>query len=172
MDPAAALTLQIACFLQASEEAPRSPRHWALIPGPGRGVDTFASAAARLAALEKPVVVGALDEPGYVAVWRPDALDFAERGHIEHTLRNQQAGLAAMLAHLGAGDDAVVLFEGWGARVALPAAEVRRWLGEYALTWGWTIGPPTDASHAARLLVLKGGRRWSPGHACSVRGAT
>lgn len=168
-DRAAELTLQIACFLQASDDAPSSPRHWALIPGPGRGADTFAEAARRLSALPKPLVVGALDHPGYVAVWRPDALDAAERAHVAHMLRNQQASLAAKLAHRDAGDDAVILFEGWGSRVELTVAEVRRWLGAYALTWGWTIGPPTDASHAARLFVLQGGRRKSPGYTCTIR---
>ncbi|MDF1503637.1 hypothetical protein [Roseisolibacter sp. H3M3-2] len=171
MSSAAALTLQIACFLQTDDAAPASPREWVLVPGIGGGVLTFDGAAARLDALEKPVVVGALDHPGYLAVWRPGAVDDAERRHVAHTLRNQQAALDAWRAPLGVGDDAAVLFEGCGARVALPAAEVRRWLGEYALTWGWTLGPPTDASHGARLLVLKHGRRWSPGAACAARGA-
>lgn len=169
MNTAVDLALQIACFLQADDATPSSPRQWVLVPGHGGGTDSYAGAAARLEALEKPVVLGALDQPGYVAVWRPSAFDQAERRHVEQTLRNQQAGLAAKLAALGAGEADVVLFEGWGSRIELPAAEVRRWLGEYALTWGWTIGPPTDASHAARLLVLKHGRRWSPGHTCSVR---
>ena len=171
MSTAAELTLQITCFLQSDEAAPRSPREWVLIPGHGRGTDGFAGAAARLAALPKPVVVGALDHPGYVAVWRPDAFDDAERRHVAHTLANQQAGFAATLEKLGAGDDAVVVFEGWGTRVALPAIEVHRWLGEYALTWGWTLGPPTDASHGARLLVVRRDGRMSPGHVCATRGA-
>ena len=51
----------------------------------------------------------------------------------------------------------------------LSVAELRRWMGEYALTWGWTIGAPTDASHAARLFVTKGGRTLSPGRTCGVR---
>jgi hypothetical protein len=49
--------------VQADADAPRSAARWALIPGPGRGADTFAEAAARLASLEKPTVVGALS-PG------------------------------------------------------------------------------------------------------------
>ena len=167
MDRAAELTLQIACFLQASDEAPSSPREWLLIPGPR--VDGFAGTTARLAALTKPVVVGALDHPGYVAVWRADGLDDAERGQVAHTLRNQQANLAHGLARLNAGDDALVVFEGWGTRVEVTVAELRRWMGEYALTWGWTIGAPTDASHAARLFVTKGGHTLSPGRTCGVR---
>jgi hypothetical protein len=46
----------------------------ALVPAHG-GPDTFARTAARVATLDKPVVVGALSHPGYVAVWRPDAFD-------------------------------------------------------------------------------------------------
>jgi hypothetical protein len=52
-------------------------------------------------------------------------------------------------------------------RTAAPVTEIRRWLSEYALTWGWMFGRPTDASHHVRLLVLKDGYRWSPGDVCS-----
>jgi hypothetical protein len=172
VDVPAELTLQIACFLQSDGEVPTSPREWFLVPGHGGRPGTFAAAAARLAALPKPVVVGALDQPGYVAVWRPDALEAGEQGYVEHTLRNQQAWLTRMLEHLGCGEGARIVFEGWGARVEVPTSEVHRWLGEYALTWGWTLGPPTDASHQARLLVLQGGRRWSPGGGCALPAAT
>jgi hypothetical protein len=171
MDLAAELTLQIAAFLQTDPDAPRSAARWAFVPGPGRGADTFAEAAARLAALDKPVVVGALDQPGYLALWAPAALAAAERQHVEHTVRNQQAFLAAKLAHLNVGEDDRVVFEGWGSRVEAPAREVRRWLGEYALTWGWTLDPPTDGTHRARLLVLRGGRHWSPGATCARPGS-
>ena len=57
MHTAAALTLQIACFLQADEAAPRPPREWVLIPGHGRrDTDTFAGAVARRAARADPVL--------------------------------------------------------------------------------------------------------------------
>ncbi len=78
MDLAAVLTLQVAAFLQTEADAPRCAARWALIPGPGHGRDTFAEAAARLAAAEKPVVVGALNQPGYVALWSIAALDETE----------------------------------------------------------------------------------------------
>jgi hypothetical protein len=156
VDTAAALTLQIAAFLQTTPEAPHSAARWAFVPGPGRGADTFAEAVARLAALEKPVVVGALNQPGYVALWRAATCEEGERRHVEHTLANQQAGLAQALAHHGADDAAVVRFEGWGAQVDVPVPELRRWLAEYALTWGWTLAAPTDDTHQARLLVLHG----------------
>ena len=171
MDAGANLTLQMTCYLQADEDVPSCPRVWALVPGHGGRPGGFAAAVASLAALAKPVGVGALNQPGYVAVWRPDGFDDAERRHVEHTVRNQQSWFDAKLAHLGARDAEVVLFEGCGTRVELPVGEVRRWLGEYALTWGWRLAPATDGSHAARLLVLKHGRRWSPGSTCSVAGA-
>ena len=172
MNSATDLALQIACFLQADDATPSSPREWTLISAHGRGLESYAGVAARLDALAKPVVLGALDQPGYLAVWRLNAFDEAERQHVEHVLRNQQAGFAEQLARLGGGDDDSVVFEGWGARVELPAADVSRWLGEYALTWGWRLGPPTDGSHVARFLVLKGGRRWSPGDTHTIGRAT
>jgi hypothetical protein len=171
MDPGAELTLQIACFLQSEPEAPCSAARWALVPGPGRGEATFAEAAARLAGLEKPLVVGALDHPGYVAVWRASALDDGERRHVVHTLANQQAALTSMLGQLGLDDAALVRFEGWGTQVDVSASGLRRWLADYALTWGWAVGAPTDESHQARLRVLKGDRRWSPGGVCRLPGA-
>jgi hypothetical protein len=163
VDPAAALTLHVAAFLQTEADAPRSAARWALVPGPGRGADTFAGAAARLAALPKPLVVGALNQPGYVAVWPAAALAEPERLHVEHTLQNQLAGAADSLARLGCGDAALVRFEGWGAAADVPASVLRQWLGEYALTWGWRLGPATGPDHGARLLVFHSGRRWSPG---------
>jgi hypothetical protein len=169
VDPGAELTLQIVCFLQSEPDAPASPARWALVPGAGGGADTFAEAAARLAALDKPVVVGALNFPGFVAVWRTTALEASERAHVQHTLRNQLRALEAKVAPFGLGDEDLVLFEGWGVRVSVPLHVVRRWLGEYALTWGWSVRPPTDPSHAARLLVLHADRRWSPGFVCTRR---
>jgi hypothetical protein len=172
MDPAAELTLQIASFLQSEPDTPASAARWAFVPGPGRGADTFGAAVARLAALEKPLVVGVLNHPGYLAVWRPSALGEGERRHIEQKLCNQQRALAAALAQLGLSSGAaVVRFEGWGIDVDVPLPAFRRWLGEYALTWGWRIGAPTDESHQARLLVLQSGRRWSPGSVCQRPGA-
>ena len=173
MDVAAVLTLQIASFLQSDAEVPRSPCRWGLVPGFGRGEATFAEAAAHLAQLEKPIVVGALDHPGFVALWRLSALNEAERRHVEHTVRNQQAALAQSTRRLGTEDTDLVLFEGWGSRTTIAVRELRRWLSEYALTWGWRIGAATDDTHCARLLVLQHGRRWSPGDGvCHLPAAT
>jgi hypothetical protein len=66
VEAAAALTLHIAALLQTGPDVPRSAARWAFVPGPGRGTDTFDEAAARLAAFEKPVVIGALNQPGYL----------------------------------------------------------------------------------------------------------
>ncbi|HEU6451995.1 MAG TPA: hypothetical protein VFT57_11280 [Gemmatimonadaceae bacterium] len=134
MDPAAVLTLQVAAYLQTEADAPRSAARWALIPGPGRGRDTFGEAAARLAAAEKPLVIGALNQPGFVALWPIAALGDTERQHAEHTLRNQRAAADARLKQLGCNDAALVRFEGWGACVDVSVSVLRQWLGEYALT--------------------------------------
>jgi hypothetical protein len=91
-----------------TSKPPRSAREWLLVPGYGGGPGTFAQTAARLAALAKPVVVGALNQPGYVAVWRPGAFDSYERERVERTLRNQQAWLDAMLAERGTAENAIV----------------------------------------------------------------
>jgi hypothetical protein len=163
MDLGAALALQIICFLQTDAEHPCSAVQWAFVPGPGRGRDTFPDAVARLAVIEKPVVIGALAHPGYVALWRRSAIDAAEWPHIEHTLANQAAILEDLVPQLHIDEVGLVRFEGWGTHIDVPLGELRRWFGEYALTWGWTMGPPTDDSHQARLFAMRRFRDWSPG---------
>lgn len=169
MDTAADLTLQIICFLQADSEPPCSAVRWAFVPGPGRGRLTYAEAAAHLATMEKPIVIGALAHPGYVALWRPSAIDDNERPHIEHTLNNQVGGLEDFLSELKIDDSGLVRFEGLGRHVDVPVPILREWLGAYALTWGWTLGWATDASHHARLFAMRRFGQWSPGRTCGPR---
>ena len=112
-------------------------------------------------------MIGALSHPGSVALWRPSAIDAGERPHIEHGLANQVAGLHEALSHFQVDSGGIVRFEGWGTQVDVPVPVLRQWLGEYAVTWGWRIGAPTDTTHQARLLVLHGSGRWSPGGSTS-----
>ena len=173
MDKAAELTLQIVCYLQGQPDSPRSPREWVLIPGYGRGPAPFPEAIKRLGKLEKPLLIGALSQPGYVAVWLSHQLDSDQLRHVDHTLRNQQNYLASKLRQLECENASRVLFEGWGSSTFMSATALNQWLGEYALTWGWTIGPPSDDTHQARLIVVKDGRRWSPGgDVCSTSHVT
>ena len=163
MDLGAVLTLQIVSFLQTDAERPCSAARWAFVPGPGSSRDTFAEAVARLAAVEKPVVIGALTHPGYVALWRRSAIEASEWPHIEHTLANQTAILEDLIPQLHLGEDSLVRFEGWGTHIDVSLRVLRRWLGEYALTWGWTMGVATNASHQARLFAMRRFGEWSPG---------
>ena len=125
-----------------------------------------------MAEFEKPIIVGALNHPGYVAVWFAKDFDDRQRRHVDNTLQNQQRVFAEKLEKAGCDDTSIVLFEGWEKKTFLPAAIIRHWLAEYALTWGWRMGPATDDSHHLRLLVLKDGRNWSPGTICPTPGAT
>jgi hypothetical protein len=164
MDVGAELTLQIICFLQAEEEQPPcTASRWIFVPRLGRGELPYAEAAERLATIEKPVVIGALTHPGMIAVWSPSAIDDTERPHITHTLANQVAVLEGFVDEHRLNDSSLVRFESVGRILDVPARELRRWLGEYALTWGWNLGPPTDTSHQGRLFVLRRWVRWSPG---------
>ena len=171
MDRAAAeLTLQIIDYLQSDPDAPRPVRQWVFVPGPGRGLATLAEAAEQLSGVETPLVVGALEHAGYVALWRPSAIGEAEWPHIRHTLENQVLGLDEKLAHYGVDDGGVIRFEGWRSHLDVPVPVVRRWFGECAVTWGWTIDRATDATHHARLWVLHNSRRRPPGDACTYAG--
>jgi hypothetical protein len=168
---AARLTLQVAAFLQSEPEAPRSASRWAFAPSPnpwpGGAGCTFAEAAAYLESLAKPIIVGALNHPGLIAVWRATALDTSEREYVDHLLANQLAGFTEMISHLNPGGADVILFEGWGALTRVSVTAFQQWLREYGLTWGWRLGPPSDGTHRARLLVWQGAKRWSPGESSS-----
>jgi hypothetical protein len=173
LSDAATLTLQIAAFLQSEAVASRSAARWTFIPSPrpwpgGEGF-TFADAVEYLNSLEKPVVIGALNHPGTIAVWKPSALEAAERQYVEQLIRNQVAGVSEVLPHVIEGTSEIVLFEGWGARTLVAVPVMGRWLAEYGLTWGWRLGKPTDSTHCARLLVWHTGSRWSPGEALVAR---
>jgi hypothetical protein len=169
---AATLTLQVAAFLQSEPSSPRSAVRWAFVPPPVPSISwggyTFGEAVDYLNSIAKPIIVGALNHPGAVAVWQPAALGQVERTFAERLLRNQLDGLSEMLSQINNGGEQTILFEGWGSHIGLPVPEFRRWLGEYGLTWGWRLSRPTDDSHCARLLVYQSGLRWSPGDSCTV----
>jgi hypothetical protein len=138
------------------------------LPWPGGPGCTFAEAAAYLDQIPKPVVVGALNHPGCIAVWRPPSLDPAEREYLDRLITNQRTGFTEILPQVRAGHPDVILFEGWGARTLVSVADVRQWLSDYGLTWGWRLARPTDLTHCARLLVWQSGMRWSPGDSSTI----
>ena len=170
-DPAR-LTLQVAAFLQSEPEAPRSASRWAFAPSPrpwpGGSGCTFAEAAEYLDSLAKPIIIGALNHPGLIAVWRTTALDPGEREYVDRLIANQLAGFTEMIAQLNPGGPDVILFEGWGAMTRVSVPMFQQWLREYGLTWGWRLGLPTDDTHRARLLVWQNAKRWSPGESCTM----
>jgi len=160
--------MQMACFLQSEDDAPRNRLQWIVVPSPKVG--SYAQVRDRLANLDEPVLIGILNHPGYLALWRIRQLDPQERMHAEHNLQNQQNYLDAKLAGLPAASSDRILFEGRGIEVTVPAAELRECLGRFALTWGWTISRPTNSDHQARIGVWQNARKWSPGltSGCSV----
>ena len=114
LSDAATLTLQIAAFLQSEPGSPRSAARWAFVPPPVPSIGwkgyTFSEAADYLNAIEKPIMVGALNHPGCLAIWRPAALNQAERAYVERLLRNQLDGLSEVLAQINTGGAQDVVF--------------------------------------------------------------
>jgi hypothetical protein len=160
--------MQMACFIQSEDDAPRDSAHWMLVPSPKRG--SYTQIRDRLADLDEAILIGILNHPGYLALWRIRQLGEQERQHAEHNLRNQQKYFDAKVGSHAAEPSATVLFEGRGVEVAVPGKEVREGLGQFAFTWGWSIGTSADAPNVARIVVLQNLRRWSPGlnASCSV----
>ena len=168
---AAHLTLQVVSFLQSEQEVPRSPIGWTFVPTrvpwPGGSGYSSSEAAKYLEALPKPVLVGALNHPGLLAVWTAAALDPTEREYVSRLVANQVTGFSEILSQLDPLTPDIVLFEGWGTLTRVSVATCRQWLADYGLTWGWRLGAPTDGTHRARLFVLKGSANWSPGDSCA-----
>lgn len=167
---AAEPTLQIVAFLQSDPTAPQSIERWHFVPAarpwPGGPEFTTAEAATYLAAIDKPIIIGALDHPGQVAVWRLTSLDPADLEYLKRLLNNQLGALADSLTQIGADDDGIVLFEGLGSQTRVPVPVLREWLGDYGLTWGWRLGAATDDTHGLRMFIRQGPGWWSPGDNC------
>jgi hypothetical protein len=156
VDVAAELTMWIAQYLQTGAEAPRSALQWVFVPSPRRR--SYVEAREWLATAPKPAVVGVLHQLGHLGNWRMAALDEDETRKIEAHVRDQQAFLDAALARSGAAGGDHVVFEGWGDRLAVPVAELRRWSREYVVVCGWTLMPAGNAGGPLRFVVSHGSR--------------
>lgn len=169
---AAELALQIITYLQGDSSGSRPIDHWHFVPSarpwPGGPPFTTAEATAHLAAMDKPMIIGALNEPGMIAVWRPGHFEPADREYVERLLHNQCDALADGATAIGAGDSDIVLFEGASSGSRVTVAELRTMLGQYGWTWGWRLGQPSDDSHSFRLLVRRRENQWSPGEECKT----
>lgn len=170
LSSAAELTLQVVTFLQSEHAATRYPTIWTFVPtrqrwpgGPGLSTR---EAAEYLDGLPKPILVGALNHPGLLALWTPDALESTEREYVSRLVANQVAGFAEMLPQLDATLPDIVVFENQGTMTRVSTSTFSEWLTNFGLTWGWRLGLPTDGTHRARLLVLHGSGKWSPGDSC------
>ena len=93
-----------------------------------------------------------------------------ERERCDHEWRNQQWSLDSMLDTLRIPDDAIVRFESWSDTLDVPLPELRRWIRDYMVMCGWTLGEPTDDSHQARLFIRHADNTWSPGSVWNPEG--
>lgn len=164
LDLCAELTLQVLRFVQQPADPPCSPLHWLFIPE-GRRTG-WLEARQLLADAPKPLMVAALSEPGMIGSWGIRALRDHDLARAEHSLINQQQWLeeAATRYRWAAGDK--ILFETAADSLELPLDELRRWLREYAIFAGWTVGEGPDAARPGRLFIRKPNGGWSPGMIC------
>lgn len=161
MDLCAELTLQIIRFVQQPRNPPSSPREWVFFPE-GRRV-AWPLARTLLADAPKPLMVAPLAEPGMIGSWRIRALTGDHLAKAEHGLANQQQWLSEHATRFSWARTDLVLFETEADQLELSVAELERWLKEYALPVGWTVGEGPDKDRPGRLLIRRSRGDWSPG---------
>lgn len=164
MDLCAELTLQVIRFVQAPIEAPHSPLEWVFVREGRRA--GWVEARQLLTEAPKPLIVAALSEPGMIGSWGMAALRDQHLARAEHGLRNQQQWLEEKAARFRWSETDVMLFETLADKLELPLSELRRWLKEYAIFAGWTVGAGPDPARPGRLLIRNPAGEWSPGMVC------
>ena len=168
MDLCAELTLQVVRHVQQPREAPASPREWVFVPEGRRA--NWIVARDLLSAARKPLIVSPLAECGMIGTWAMHALHDEHLARAEHGVANQQQWLAEHADHYRWTASDLVVFETEGDKLELPLTELQRWLQEYAVIVGWTVGEGPDANRPVRLSICRPTGDWSPGMACHHHG--
>jgi hypothetical protein len=122
-----------------------------------------------LAALPKPVIIGALAQKGLIATWWPTSFDARALAVWEHTLANQQRAVASGLTERRLADDDLILLQTTVETLLFPPAALRRWADMYGVHIGWTLTDNAgDAQAQARLHLIRGDGGHTPGHSCGT----
>ena len=154
MDLCAELTLRIIRLVQETESLNRTWREWMIFPDGRRA--PWAGARDILAATSKPVMVAALLEPGWIAMWCFGEMSSADRALADSELENQCGFFDAKLRAYGLGDDDRIALTTLAGEFTMSVADFRRWMREYALS----VGIGLDKSKVAgtgRIIVLPPG---------------
>lgn len=137
MDVCAELTLRIIRLAQETEQLNRTNVEWVIFPD-GRHAPWSATRDI-LAATTKPVMIAALLEPGWIAMWCLADMPPQDRARAESELENQCAYFDAKLRMFGLGDDDRIALTTVAGELTMSVADFRRWMREYALSIGISL---------------------------------
>jgi hypothetical protein len=109
-------------------------------------------------------------DPGFLGTWGLGALRDEFLARTKHGLDNQLSAFEDGVGRLQLRDTDNILFETAADQIAVTVADARRWMRDYVITGGWTLGEGPDTTHPARLLIIRTfDRTWSPGMVCTPR---
>lgn len=159
MDVCAELTLRIIRLVQEHDRLNRSSVDWHFFP-------TYRHApwpAAReiLAATPKPLLVAALAEPGWIALWSVGDMRAPERADCEDAFANQRAYFEEKLRVYGLDEGDSIALTTPAGELTMTVADFRRWMREYALSVGISLDK-SSIPGMGRIVVRPsgGGRPW------------
>ena len=157
MDVRAELTLRIIRLAQETESLNRTNVEWVVFPDGRRA--SWADARDILAATPKPVLIAALLEPGWIAMWCLSDMSPAERARAESELENQCAYFDDKLRRFGLGDDDRIALTTLAGEFTMSVADFKRWLREYALSMGISLDKSKVAGTGRVVVRPAGGGR-------------
>ena len=157
MDVCAELTLRIIRLAQETDALNRTNVEWVISPD-GRRAE-WEGARAMLAATQKPVIVAALLEPGWIAMWRLGEMSPADRARAESEVENQCAYFDDKLRRFGLGDDDCIALTTLAGEFTMSVADFKRWMREYALSVGISLDKSKVAGTGRIVVRPAGGGR-------------
>ncbi len=150
-DVRAELTLRVLRMAQERSTTCELSGEWTLVPELRR-ID-WSKARERLAAMPKPLVVGALLGRGQLSTWPVAGLAEPHRAAIEREHVILDAYFTEKLSVCGVGPEGRFRLEGGDTRLVLSRDEFMQWCREYLLlTVGLTARSTTDVGDA-RLVI-------------------
>lgn len=157
MDVCAELTLRVIRLVQETEQLYSTSVQWVFFPV-GRHA-RWADARDILAATPKPVLVAALLEPGWIAVWSLGEMSVQDRARAESELENQCGYFDDKIRRLGLGDSDRIALTTFAGEFTMSVADFQRWVREYALSVGISLDKSKVAGTGRIVVRPPGGGR-------------
>jgi len=157
MDVCAELTLSLIRLVQETEALNRTNVEWVIFPD-GRHAP-WAEARDILATTPKPVLIAALLEPGWIAMWCLGDMSSVDRARAESELENQCGYFDDKLRRFGLSDDDRIALTTLAGEHTMSVADFRRWMREYALSIGISLDKSTVARTGRIVVRPPGGGR-------------